>query len=119
MKAQAISTGFQLDLPCLNSGRKLHQQRPIQSIIAAIRRKIHRFYTVDRHGMHQALHVCIFSRVVHYNGALVSIRAGDRVDRRHVGVGRLCVLELDHGVAVAEEPGWREAAGIEDDGGDV
>ena len=69
--------------------------------------------------MHQTLHIRISSRVVHYNGALVSIRAGDRVDRRNIGVGRLCVLEFNHRVAVAEEPGWRQAAGVEDDGGDV
>ena len=69
--------------------------------------------------MHQTLHIGISSRVVRYNGALASIRAGDRVDRRDVGVGRLCVLKFDHSVAVAEEPGWREAAGVEDDGGDV
>ena len=116
---KAICPKVSTHLPCLNSRRKLHQQRPIQSIIATIRREIHRLYPINRHRMHQTLHVSISSRVVRYNGALASIRAGDCVDSREICVVCLCILEFDHGVAVAEEPGWRETTGVEDDGSDV
>ena len=111
-------TGFLFYLPRLNSRRKLHQQSPIQSIIAAIRRKIHRLYTINRHRMYQNLHISIPSRIVRYYGTLISIRARNRIDRRDVVVICQCVLVLDHGVAVAEEPRWREAAGVENDRGD-
>ena len=105
-------------LPRLHSRRKLHQQRPVQGIITAIRREINGFHSIQRHGVNQTRHIS--SRdTVHQNGALVSIRARDRVDRRLVLVARLSILKLDHRVAVAEEPCRRQAARIEDDRRDV
>lgn len=69
--------------------------------------------------MNQALHVSSRSGIVHQDGTLVPIGAGDCRDRRVVCVFRQRIFELDHCVAVAEERCWCKTARVEDDGGDV
>lgn len=69
--------------------------------------------------MNEALHISSPCGVIHQDGALVPIRAGDRCDRRGVCVLRKRIFELDHCVAVAEEGCRCQAARVEDYGRDV
>ena len=106
-------------LPSLHSRRKLRQKSRRERIITAIRAKVHRLDPIQRHRMHQTLHIGSRRRTIHQYGALVPIRARNRRDRRVVLVAGERILKLDHRVAVAEELSRREGARVEDDGGHV
>ena len=104
-----------------NSLRQQLQDPPVQLLIAAIARGVHHANPLAGHLVHQALHIRTRRQVVDDNGALAPQlgRGGQAVEGEGFLVGVEGALELDHGVAVAEELGRGDGARVEDDVGDV